>query len=89
MGTDPRWSGVIEAAPLVLVSTNPLRLKAQRRTGLANAAWVLESATSLQTWQATEITPQVVSLTNDLETLEWQCPATAAPVFYRLKIVTP
>ena len=36
MGTDPHRSGPREAAPLGIVSINPLRLNAQRRAGLEN-----------------------------------------------------
>ena len=89
MGTDPHRSGAREATPLGIVSTNPLRLSAQRRAGLANTTWTVESGNSLQNWQATGVTFQSAPLTNGLETLEWEFPAAAAPVFYRLKIGAP
>ena len=89
MGTDPHRSGAREAAPLGIVSTNPLRLKAQRRAGLVNTTWTVESGDSLQNWQATGVTFQAALLTNDLETMEWEFTAAVAPVFYRLKIGAP
>ncbi len=89
MGTDPHRSGARDAAPLGIISTHPLRLHAQRRTGLVNISWTVESGDSLQSWQATGVTFQTAPLTNDLEMMEWEFPAAAAPVFHRLKIGTP
>ena len=89
MGTDPRRSGTMDAAPLAVVSTNPLRLRVQRRTGLLNTSWVLESSSSLAGWQSAAVNPLIAPLTAELETLTWELPALPAPVFFRVKVAAP
>ncbi len=86
MGTDPRSSGTVDTAPLTIISTHPLRLRTQRRTGLSGISWVLETASALTAWQATSTIPVPAALTPDLETLTWEPPALPAPAFYRIKV---
>ena len=89
MGTHPGRSGIIGAAPLTIVSATPLRLRVQRRMSLPNATWGLEAGGSLTSWQTLDINPVIAPLTPDLETLTWEPPAAAPPLFFRVKVAIP
>jgi hypothetical protein len=86
MGTDPRKAGNVDTAPLEIIASNPLTLRARRRTGLTQTSWTLEAAGPLQGWQDTGSPPAVTSLSPDLEELQWILPVPAGPQFFRLKV---
>ena len=89
MGTDPRRAGPVDVSPLAIVSASPLRLRIQRRSGLVNTSFVLESASNLAGWQPVIVVPVITSLTPELDAVDWLPLITPAPVFFRVRVSSP
>ncbi|MDB6069218.1 MAG: hypothetical protein JWL81_389, partial [Verrucomicrobiales bacterium] len=87
LGTDPLIANPGDASPLIIDSTQPLKLHANCRKGAAGGIrMTLQRSVGLQGWVDAGVEPSIIAVSPELNRMEWVLPAAAGGGFFRLNL---